>query len=140
VKVLHANSSDALKGKRVAILGYGNQGRAQALNLRDSGVDLVIGQRPGASYERAVEDGMAVHSVAEASSSDVLMLTLPDESAADTFQAEVVEHLEPGRTLLFTHGFNIHFGFIQPPSFVKVPAPHLPQHFWFSCHCASARA
>lgn len=107
--------SPNLDGRRVAIFGYGNQGRAQALNLRDSGVDLIIGQREGKSADLAREDAMIVFPVDEAASRcDVLMLTLPDESAGDIYRKHIEPNLQEPVTLLFTHGFNIHFGFIQP--------------------------
>ena len=118
--------SPTLDGRKVAILGYGNQGRAQALNLRDEGVDLVIGQREGKSAEHAREDAMVVLPVADAVlRSDVLMLTLPDETAGAIYAAEIAPHLQAGSSLLFTHGFNIHFGFIVPPegSTVALVAP-----------------
>lgn len=109
--------SPSLDGKKVAILGYGNQGRAQALNLRDEGVDLVIGQREGPSADRARDDAMVVFSVSEAVvRADVVMLTLPDETAGDIYREQVAPNLTSGCALLFTHGFNIHFGFIQPPA------------------------
>lgn len=114
-------ASASLERLCVAILGYGNQGRAQALNLQDEGVDLVIGQRIGPSRNQAVEDGMTVLDVHEASrAADVLMLTLPDETAGDIYSAEIAPSMVPGKTLLFTHGFNIHYGFIEPGTGVNV--------------------
>ncbi|HNQ23837.1 MAG TPA: ketol-acid reductoisomerase [Phycisphaerae bacterium] len=105
----------------VAIVGYGNQGRAHALNLRDAGVQVLIGQRPGRSFDRAVADGFAPWPVREAvSAAGLTMLTLPDESAADVYAADVGSALHPGTTLGFVHGFNIRFGFIQPPADVNV--------------------
>jgi ketol-acid reductoisomerase len=108
-------------GRRVAILGYGNQGRAQALNLRDSGVDIIVGQRAGASFDRAVSDGFRPAPVAEAAlAAEVLMLTLPDEAMATVYSEEILPGLKARKTLLFSHGFNIHFGLIQPPRDVNV--------------------
>jgi len=111
---------DFLLGKRVAVIGYGNQGRAHALNLRDSGCTVIIGQRPGGSADRAIEDGFAPVSVTEASSADLLIVTLPDESAADIHAAQIVPALRRGATLGFVHGFNIRYGFITPPEGVDV--------------------
>jgi len=104
-----------LTGKRVAVIGYGNQGRAHALNLRDSGCTVLIGQRPGRSADRAREDGFEPIPVAEAASADLLIVTLPDESAGDIYTAEIAPSLRKGTTLGFVHGFNIRFGFIVPP-------------------------
>jgi len=111
-----------LDGWRVAVIGYGNQGRAQALNLRDSGVDLAIGQRPGGSADRAVADGLSVMPVTEAAAwADVLMLTLPDETSPDIYRAEIAEAVEgKAKALLFSHGFAVHFGFIEPTADLTV--------------------
>ena len=107
--------------QRVAILGYGSQGRAQALNLRDSGADVIVGNRAGKSFDRAAEDGFAVYPVCEAvQKADVLALLFPDESAADIYAAEIAPYLHEGHTLLFAHGFNILYNLIQPPKFVDV--------------------
>jgi ketol-acid reductoisomerase len=122
---------DALADRTVAIVGYGNQGRAQAQNLRDSGVAVVVGQRPGRSAVRAQEDGFAVLSVARAvQEADVVQLLLPDESMADIYGREVAPHLRAGHTLLFSHGFNVHFGLIDPPPTVDVGlvSPKGPGH------------
>ena len=105
----------------IAILGYGNQGRAHAMNLRDSGVNVMIGQRPGSSFDRARADGFEPKPVEEASvSGDLLVLALPDESAAEVFGSQIEPHLRRGQTLGFLHGFNIRFGFIEPPQEVDV--------------------
>lgn len=110
-----------LEGKQVAVLGFGNQGRAQALNLRDSGIDVLIGQRAGASAERARSEWFQVVEVAEAvRMADVLMLTLPDESMGTIYAESIAPHLRPGQTLLFSHGFAIRFGSIVPPADVDV--------------------
>lgn len=116
-KFLDASNAKLEDLGKVAILGYGNQGRAQALNIRDSGVDIVIGQRQGASYDRATQEGFTVLSVAEATEqAQTLMITLPDESMAVTYDKDMRPHLRPEQTLLFSHGFNIHYRLIQPPS------------------------
>jgi ketol-acid reductoisomerase len=111
----------ALRGRRVAIIGYGNQGRAHALNLRDSGLDVLVGQRAGRSYDRAVADGFSPVAVTEASRrADLLIVSLPDESAAEVYQSCIAPVLRSGQTLGFVHGFNIRFGFIVPPDGVDV--------------------
>ena len=110
-----------LKGKRIAVIGYGSQGRGQSLNLRDSGLDVVIGLRPGKSWDAAAKDGMNVMTVAEAvKKSDIIQILLPDEHQAAVFRAEILPHLTANKCLMFSHGFNIHFGQIVPPSTVDV--------------------
>ncbi len=109
------------RSKRVAILGYGSQGRAQALNLRDSGADVIVGTRAGNSFEKAKADGFSVMSVCDAvKSADVLALLFPDESTADIYAEDIAPYLREGHTLLFAHGFNILYNFITPPKFVDV--------------------
>lgn len=101
----------------VAIIGYGNQGRAHALNLRDSGVRVVVGQRPGRSFDQARADGFAPVPVRDAAAgADWFILTLPDETAADVYAADLAPSMRRSVTLGFVHGFNIRFGFIQPPA------------------------
>ena len=110
-----------LNGRTVAVIGYGNQGRAHALNLRDSGIDVIVGQRPGASFDHAVTDGFEPVPVAEAAArGDVIMLLLPDEDMADVYRAEVESGLEKGDAIAFAHGFNIVYGLITPPAGVDV--------------------
>jgi len=110
-----------LKDKRIAVIGYGSQGRGQALNLRDSGLDVVIGLRPGKSWDAAVKDGMKVMSVAEATkSADIVQILLPDEHQGAVFRHEILPHLSANKCLMFSHGFNIHFGQIVPPESVDV--------------------
>lgn len=111
---------EVILSRSVAIIGYGNQGRAQALNLRDSGVNVTIGQRPGKSFDKAVEDGFAPVSVSQAAECDVLMLTLPDEFMGEIFSADIQPNLRKGKALLFSHGFAIRFGTIVPPPEVNV--------------------
>src|SRR5215213_7016296 len=101
----------ALKGETVAIIGYGSQGHAQAQNLRDSGVDVVVGQRPGsANYDLAVSHGFKPVSAADAANqADVINLLLPDEVQGDVYRAEIAPNLKAGNVLMCSHGFNIHF-------------------------------
>ena len=123
---------NVLKGKIVAIIGYGRQGHAHAQNLRDSGVKVVVGQRPGSkNYELAKEHGFDPVSVADATArADVIMILLPDEAQGSVFESEIKPNLAEGKALLFAHGFNIHFGQIQPPANVDVilVAPKGPGH------------
>lgn len=106
---------------RTAVLGYGNQGRAHALNLRDSGFPVAIGQRPGRGFDRALADGFKPHSIPEAvAQSELLILALPDEAASGVYIAEIAPRLTDRHTLGFIHGFNIRFGFINPPPIVDV--------------------
>ena len=110
-----------LRDVRAAVIGYGNQGRAHALNLRDSGVSVIIGQRPGASADRALNDGFDSKPVGEAAAAaGLVILTLPDQSAADIYEQHIASNLREGQTLGFVHGFNIRFGFIKPPADVDV--------------------
>jgi len=121
-----------LQGKTVAILGYGSQGHAHALNLKDSGVDVVVGLRPDSSSRAEAEGaGLEVLDVAEAASrGDVVMVLLPDERQAEVWEAEIADGIAPGNLLLFAHGFSIHFEQIQPPPGVDVGmvAPKGPGH------------
>jgi ketol-acid reductoisomerase len=121
-----------LSGKTVAIIGYGSQGHAHALNLKDSGVDVVVGLYAGSrSAEKAKADGLEVLSVAEAAArADWIMVLLPDEFQKEVYDKEIAPHLSAGKVLSFAHGFNIRFGLIQPPADVDVVmiAPKGPGH------------
>jgi len=120
-----------LSGKTVAIIGYGSQGHAQAQNLRDSGVKVIIGLRPGRSWEKAKNDGFEVYTVAEATSrADVVQILMPDETQAKVYIEEIEPNLKKGAALLFSHGFNIHFGQIVPSADLDVLmiAPKSPGH------------
>ena len=132
--IYYENDADLshLKGKTVAILGYGSQGHAQAQNLRDSGCDVVIGQRPGsANYDLAVSHGFKPMSIAEATkAADVINLLLPDEVQGDIYKNEIRDNLSKGNVLMCSHGFNIHFGQIDPPKGIDtlLVAPKGPGH------------
>jgi ketol-acid reductoisomerase len=121
-----------LAGKTVAIIGYGSQGHAHALNLKDSGVDVVVGLRPdSASRKEAEAEGLTVLDVADAASrGDIVMILLPDEKQAEVWESEIRDGIAPGNLLLFAHGFSIHFGQIDPPPEVDVGmvAPKGPGH------------
>src|SRR5688500_17970 len=121
-----------LDGKTVAILGYGSQGHAHALNLKESGIDVIVGLREGSdSVAKARGDGLEVVSIADAASrGDVVMVLLPDEKQAEVWEAEIADGIAPGNLLLFAHGFAIHFGQIEPSPEVDVgmAAPKSPGH------------
>ena len=123
---------DYLKNKTVAIIGYGSQGHAHAQNLRDSGVKVVVGQRPGGrNYELAKEHGFEPVSAAEAAAAaDLIMILLPDQHQARVYREDILPNLKAGKSLLFAHGFNIHFNQIEPPKDVDVfmVAPKGPGH------------
>jgi len=123
---------DLLVGKTVAIIGYGSQGHAHALNLNDSGVNVVVGLYPGSkSASKAEAAGLRVLSVAEATTAaDLIMILLPDEVQRTVYQEEIAPNLKPGKALAFAHGFNIHFAQVIPPPFVDVlmVAPKGPGH------------
>jgi ketol-acid reductoisomerase len=121
-----------LQGKTAGIIGYGSQGHAHALNLRDSGVNVVVGL-PAASSSRAKAEaaGLRVVTPAEATkASDVIMVLVPDHIQGDLYTSDIAPNLKGGKTLMFAHGFNIHFGFITPPKDIDVTmiAPKAPGH------------
>jgi len=111
-----------LEGKTVAVIGYGSQGRGQSLNLKDSGVNVVVGVRKdGASWKKAQEDGLEVAEIEEAARrGDIIQILIPDHIQADVYKAHIEKHLTEGKMLMFSHGFNIHFSQIIPPKNVDV--------------------
>lgn len=121
-----------LNGRRIAVLGYGSQGHAHALNLKDSGCDVCVGLYRGSkSWEKAEADGLPVYEVAEAvRRSDIIVMLVPDPAQPALYREAVAPHLAPGKTLMFAHGFNIRFGQIVPPPDVDVSmvAPKSPGH------------
>jgi ketol-acid reductoisomerase len=123
---------DLLAQKTIAIIGYGSQGHAHALNLKDSGINVIVGLYPGSkSAEKASSAGLTVHTVADASkAADLIMILLPDEVQKTIYKQEIEPHLTEGKVLAFAHGFNIHFGQVVPPENVDVVmiAPKGPGH------------
>jgi len=123
---------DLLAGKTIAIIGYGSQGHAHALNLKDSGMNVIVGLYPGSkSAAKAEEAGLTVKSVADAAAAaDFIMILLPDEVQKTVYKEEIEPNLKAGKVLAFAHGFNIHYGQIVPPSDVDVvmAAPKGPGH------------
>jgi len=121
-----------IKSKKVAVIGFGSQGHAHALNMRDSGIsDIVVAARPGASWKKAEAAGFKVLSVADAAKwADVLMMTTPDELQADIYKDDLAPNLKQGAALLFAHGFNIHFRLIEarPDLDIAMVAPKGPGH------------
>ena len=122
----------ALEGKKIAIIGYGSQGHAHALNLKESGMDVIIGLYEGSkSWAKAEKQGFQVFTTAEAAKqADVIMILINDEKQADMYKNDIEPNLEAGNMLMFAHGFNIHFGCIVPPADVDVTmiAPKAPGH------------
>jgi ketol-acid reductoisomerase len=123
---------DLVKGKRVAIIGYGSQGHAHALNLKDSGVDVRVGLHAASkSKAKAAGAGLRVVSVSEAAKeADVVMILAPDQSQKQIYDEDIAQHMTKGKALLFGHGFNIHYGQVRPPADVDVMlvAPKAPGH------------
>jgi ketol-acid reductoisomerase len=121
-----------ISDKTIAIIGYGSQGHAHALNLKDSGMKVIVGLYPGSkSAQKAEQEGLMVANVADASSkADLIMILLPDEVQKSVYESEIKPHLSPGKILAFAHGFNIHFGQVVPPANVDVVmiAPKGPGH------------
>ncbi|MBM4055919.1 MAG: ketol-acid reductoisomerase [Planctomycetes bacterium] len=134
IKIYYENDADIsiLKGKRIAVIGYGSQGHAQAQNLRESGLEVIVSTREGTSnYQLAVKHGFKPVSVDEAAKKgDFIQILLPDESQRTVYETHIKPHLTSGKTLCFSHGFNIHFGQVVPPRDVDVimVAPKGPGH------------
>ncbi|MFL9934082.1 ketol-acid reductoisomerase [Paraburkholderia sp. RL18-103-BIB-C] len=133
MKVYYDKDADLslLKSKRVAIIGYGSQGHAHALNLKDSGINVCVGLRKGASWSKAENAGLRVKPVADAvKDADVIMMLLPDERIADVYREEVGPNARKGAVLGFAHGFNIHYGQVAPRADLDVMmvAPKAPGH------------
>lgn len=134
VTIYHENDVDSsiIQGMKVAVIGYGSQGHAHALNLKDSGVDVRVGLREGSkSWATAEEAGLKVCDIdTAAEEADLIMILVPDEIQAKTYEEHIASHLKPGNTLAFAHGFNIHYGYIVPPEDVNVImcAPKGPGH------------
>ena len=133
-QIWYENDGDlsVLEGKKVAIIGYGSQGHAHALNLRDSGVDVVVGLRPTSkSVEHAKEQGLEVKSVPEAAAeADIIMILAPDQYQRTIWANDIEPNIKPGAAVAFAHGFNIHYGYIKAPEDVNVImcAPKGPGH------------
>ncbi|MDQ1694393.1 MAG: ketol-acid reductoisomerase, partial [Acidobacteriaceae bacterium] len=133
-KVFHDQDADLslIQAKKVAVIGYGSQGHAHSLNLKDSGVDVRVGLAPNSrSRAKAEKAGLSVLSVADAAAwADVIMILVPDQTQAQVYTKDIAQHLTKGKLLLFAHGFNIHFGFIKPPAEIDVAlvAPKAPGH------------
>lgn len=134
MKVFYDKDADLslIKGKKVTIIGYGSQGHAHALNLKDSGVNVTVGLRKdGASWSKAANAGLTVKEVGEAvKDADVVMMLLPDEQIADVYNKEVHGNIKQGAALAFAHGFNVHYGQVQPRADLDVImiAPKAPGH------------
>jgi ketol-acid reductoisomerase len=131
VKVFHDGDADIreLDGQTVAVLGYGIQGRAQALNLRDSGVRVIVGNRDDKYWRQAATDGFEPFELGDAAArADVLLLLVPDEIQANVYHAQLAPHLSAGKALVFAHGFAIRYGLIQPPDEIDVllVSPRMP--------------
>jgi len=133
-KIIYDDSidQDLIKSKKVTVIGFGSQGHAHALNLHESGVDVTVGLRESSeSFKRASDMGLKVENVQDATSgADVVMLLLPDQLMADIYNSDIAPHMKDGSTLLFAHGFNIHFGEIIPREDISIGmvAPKGPGH------------
>ena len=133
-KIIYDDSidQDLIKSKKVTVIGFGSQGHAHALNLHESGVDVTVGLRESSeSFKRASDMGLKVENVQDATSgADVVMLLLPDQLMADIYNSDIAPHMKDGSTLLFAHGFNIHFGEIVPREDISIGmvAPKGPGH------------
>ncbi|MEW6162563.1 MAG: ketol-acid reductoisomerase [Nitrospirota bacterium] len=133
VKICYDKDTDlkVLQDRKIAIIGYGNQGHAHANNLRDSGLDVIVGEKKGVNWEKAVTAGFRVLTASEAAqNADLIMMLIPDEYMADIYREEIAPHIKEGAYLGFAHGFNIHFGQIVPRGDINVfmVAPKGPGH------------
>jgi ketol-acid reductoisomerase len=134
LKIYYEKDADisVLKGKKISVIGYGSQGHAQAQNLRESGFDVMVSTRTGTpNYQLAVKHGFKPVSVDEAAKQgDVIQILLPDETQKAVYESQIKPHLKDGKTLCFSHGFNIHFGQVVPPANIDVimVAPKSPGH------------
>jgi len=134
VQVYYDQDADLgyLSGKKIAIIGYGSQGHAQAQNLKDSGLDVIVGlRRDLPDWDQAVKDGLTVTTVPEAAAAaDIIQMLVPDELQPKIYKEEIEPHLAEGNALMFSHGFNIHYGQIVPPANIDVfmVAPKGPGH------------
>ncbi len=132
-------SQELLKGKTVAVIGYGSQGHAHAQNLKDSGVEVVVGLTPGSARRKQVaDDGLKVMDTAEAAkAADIIMILTPDQTQAEIYYQSIEPNLKKGDILAFAHGFNIHYNQIKPPEFIDVImiAPKGPGHTVRSQYC-----
>src|SRR5258708_24128929 len=131
--VYYENDADInlIRNKKIAVIGYGSQGHAHALNLRDSGMDVRVGLRRGKSWDAAEKDGLKVLNVGDAvQEADISMMLVNDEFQADLYRESIKDNLQPGNAIAFGHGFNIHFGQVVPPKDVDVfmVAPKGPGH------------
>lgn len=141
MKVFYDKDADLslLKSRSVAIIGYGSQGHAHALNLKDSGIDVSVGVRKGPSWEKAEKAGLKVRTIADAvKDADIVMMLLPDEHIADVYRNEVEPNARKGAVLGFAHGFNIHYGQVVPRADLDVMmvAPKAPGHTVRSTYAA----
>src|SRR4030043_165310 len=133
VKIYYDKDADrkVLKGRKITVVGYGGQGHAHINNLKESGMDVVVGEIKGPNWEKAIKAGFRVMAASEAAKkADVIMMLVPDEDMADIYGTEIAPNIKKGVYLGFAHGFNIHFGQIVPPSDVNVfmVAPKGPGH------------
>ncbi|OGA02120.1 MAG: ketol-acid reductoisomerase [Betaproteobacteria bacterium RIFCSPLOWO2_02_FULL_62_17] len=142
MKVYYDKDADLslIKGRKVTIVGYGSQGHAHALNLRDSGIRVTVGLRKGgASWDKAKKAGLTVAEVAAAvKSADIVMMLMPDENIADVYKAEIAPNIKKGGTLAFAHGFNVHYAQVVPRADLDVImiAPKAPGHTVRSTYAA----
>ena len=115
-------NTEALEGKTIAVIGYGSQGRAQSRNMADSGANVIVGLREnGSSWNLAKEDGMTVETIEDASEkADIIHILLPDEIQETVYKTQIADHVKEGNTISFSHGYNIHFGLIEPNESINI--------------------